>query len=75
MAILEDGDLNLREQIARIDQIQASIQSTQTDVLRKRQEIAFAPWQFMLAAITTAISLMAAGAGLFAAGAVFVKLI
>lgn len=79
----DDKDtLNLREQIARIDKMQASIQSKQAsienaglDAWLKRQEITFAPWKFLLAAIITAISLMAAGAGLLAAGVALAKLL
>jgi hypothetical protein len=53
--------LNLREQIARIDQLQA-------DAARKRQEVQIAPWQMVIAAGGT-------GAALFAAGAAFMKII
>ncbi len=52
-------DLDLREKLAHIDRM-----LTAHD--RKRQEIRFAPWQLALSGI-------AAGAGLFAAGAAFMK--
>ena len=54
-------DLDLREQIAHIDQMLA-------DAARKRQEIDLAPWQMLLTGL-------AAGAGLFAAGGAFFKLL
>jgi hypothetical protein len=54
------ADLNIRETIAHIDQMQA-------DAARKRQEIRLAPWQLALGGA-------ASGAALFAAGAAFMKL-
>ena len=54
-------ELDLREQIARIDQLLA-------DRDRKRQEIRFAPWQLALGGAT-------AGAAMFAAGAAFFKVL
>lgn len=53
-------ELNLRETIAHIDQLQA-------DAARKRQEIRLAPWTLVLSGMTT-------GAALFASGAAFMKL-
>jgi hypothetical protein len=58
MSLLED--LDVREQIAHIDQMLA-------DAARKRQEIKFAPWQLMMTGMGT-------GVALFAAGAAFVKI-
>jgi ABC-type Fe3+-siderophore transport system permease subunit len=56
--------LNIREQIARIDQMLA-------DHDRKRQEISYAPWVLILPVVVGALT---AGAALFAAGAAFMKL-
>jgi hypothetical protein len=58
-------EIDLREKLAHIDQMLA-------DHDRKRQEIRYAPW---LAILSTAATLMAAGAALFAAGAAFMKLL
>jgi hypothetical protein len=66
-------DLDLREQIARIDREQAHLAQLQADRDRKRQEMALAPWQLILAGVTAGAGLMAAGAGLFAAGGVYLK--
>ena len=55
-----DG-LNLREQIARIDQLQA-------DAARKKQETQLAPWQLVMTGL-------GAGGALFAAGAAFMKIV
>jgi hypothetical protein len=67
--------LDLREQIARIDQLLADhdrkrqeIHFAHADHDRTRQEIRLAPWQLALTGMTT-------GAALFAAGAAFVKLL
>lgn len=58
---MSDADsLDLREQIAHIDQMLA-------DAARKRQEIRLAPWALALSGMT-------AGAAVFAAGAAFMKL-
>lgn len=51
--------LDLQEQVTRIDQMLADIHS-------KRQEVRLAPWQLVLAGLTS-------GAALFAAGAAFMK--
>lgn len=56
-----DSSLDLREQLAHIDQMLA-------DAARKQQELRLAPWQLVLTA-------MGAGAALFAAGAAFFKLL
>ncbi len=61
-------ELDLREQIAHIDQMLA-------DIARKRQEVQLAPWQIALAAGTTFAGALAAGAGLFAVGAAWVKVL
>jgi hypothetical protein len=53
--------IDIREKLAHIDQMLA-------DHDRTRQEIKYAPWQFMVAGMT-------AGAAFFAAGVAFVKLI
>ena len=56
-------NLNLREQIAHIDQMLA-------DIARKRQEVQLAPWQLVM---TSLIGGMAAGAGLFAAALAYIR--
>ena len=73
--------LDLREQIARIDQMLADhdrnrmqVDQLAADRDRKRQEMKLAPWQLVLAGVTTGAGLMAAGAGLFAAGGVYLKM-
>ena len=68
--IPEDRELNLdiREQIARIDQIQADIGQKLASTDRTRQEVRIAPW-------TIAFTGLGAGAALFAAGAAFMKLV
>jgi hypothetical protein len=53
------GELDLREKLARIDQMLA-------DHDRKRQEIRLAPWALVIAGMT-------AGAAFFAAGAAFMR--
>lgn len=84
-AAADTGELNIREQIARIDKLlaetaaqpqltqqrQAQIAQAQADADRKRQEMRFAPWQVAFAGMTAGAALFAAGA---AAGGVFVKL-
>lgn len=77
----KDTPLDLREQITRIDQMLAQHDRDRAQILQlnadrdqKRQEFILAPWQLMLTAITTAISLMAAGAGLLAAGVALARL-
>ncbi|HYJ44066.1 MAG TPA: hypothetical protein VEW06_06380 [Xanthobacteraceae bacterium] len=54
--------------MARIDQLHA-------DAERKRQEMQLAPSLFRLEAWKVGLAGMAAGAGLFAAGAAFFKLL
>jgi hypothetical protein len=83
----DTGELDLREQVARIDKLlaeihaqpeislqrqaqiaQSHVQAEQSrfEILRKQQEMRFAPWQVAFAGMT-------AGAALFAAGGVFIK--
>jgi ABC-type hemin transport system substrate-binding protein len=57
--------LDVREQLAHIDQMLA-------DADRKRQEIKFAPWQVAFVGMTAGAALFAAGA---ATGGLFVKLL
>jgi ABC-type Fe3+-siderophore transport system permease subunit len=57
-----EGELNIREQIARIDQMLAD---------HDRQEMRYAPWVLILPVVVGALT---AGAALFAAGAAFMKL-
>jgi hypothetical protein len=57
----EYRDLDIRERFVHIDQMLA-------DHDRRRQEIRLAPWQLALTG-------MAAGAALFAAGGAFVKVL
>lgn len=52
----DTAELNLREIIAHIDQMQA-------DAARKRQEIKLAPWAIALAGMTAGAAFFAAGAG------------
>jgi hypothetical protein len=61
VAEINESELNIREKLAHIDQMLA-------DHDRKRQEIRFAPWQLALTG-------MATGGALFAAGAAFFKLL
>jgi hypothetical protein len=58
-------ELNLREQLVRIDKMLAETE-------RKRQEIHYAPWVLIL---PVAVGLLTAGAALFAAGVAFIKLL
>ena len=51
--------LDLREQLARIDQMLA-------DHDRKRQEIKIAPWQIAITVMGAGTAVFAAGAGFFA---------
>jgi hypothetical protein len=60
----EISPLDLREKLIRIDQMLADIDRTFADRDRKRQEIQFAPWVFILGGITTCAALLAAGAAL-----------
>ncbi len=53
--------LNLREQLARIDNLLA-------DTAKKQREYHLAPWQI-------AITMLGGGAAVFAAGAAFMKLV
>lgn len=78
-------ELDLREQITRIDhmmadihriaadrdRMDAQIEQANADRDRKRQEIRYAPWVLIVPAIIGALT---AGAALFAAGAAFMKL-
>jgi hypothetical protein len=70
---MSEDQLDIREQIIRIDQMLADINRDFAERDRRRQEIRFAPWQLVLAGVTAATALMAAGAGLFAAGGAFLK--
>ena len=64
----QDPPLDLREQLARIDQMHADIGQKLAGTDRTRQEIRFAPF-------TIAFACLGAGAALFAAGATFAKLL
>lgn len=65
------SDLNLRETIARFDQMIAATQRAQAQTERTRQEIFYAPpWQFVVSIVAT-IAAVAAGSG--AIGALLVK--
>ena len=61
MADVTNPELDIREQIAHIDQMLA-------DAARKRQERELAPWQL-------AFTGLGAGAAVFAAGGAFSKLL
>jgi hypothetical protein len=72
-------ELDVREKIAHIDQmladherIYADTKRINADHDRKRQEIRYAPWVLIL---PIAVSLLTAGAALFAAGAAFMKFV
>ncbi len=71
MATTPDGreyPLNIREQPARIDQIQTDIGQKLVGADRTRQEMRLAPWALVFTSL-------GAGAALFAAGATFAKLL
>ncbi|MBR0848797.1 hypothetical protein JQ543_13675 [Bradyrhizobium diazoefficiens] len=57
---MSEHSLDLREQLARIDQMQA-------DIIHKQQEVRLAPWALVLTGLTTGAALMGGGAALFAA--------
>jgi hypothetical protein len=61
-------EIDLREQIVRIDHMIVDMQRTMADRDRKRQEIALAPWQVFA-------TLIGAAAAFFAAGIAFAKLL
>jgi hypothetical protein len=67
-------ELDMRERLARIDAALAQHDRNRMQIgqleAERRQEIRFAPWQLILIA---AAALMAAGAGIFAAGGAFLK--
>ena len=67
--------LDIREQLARIDRIQAELQKSQVEITKMtaetdktRMDIKLVPW-------TVAFTGLGTGAALFAAGAAFMKLI
>ena len=60
--------LNLREQLARIDQIQANLGHKLAMTSKTEQDTRFGPY-------TLVITALGAGAALFAAGAAFTKLV
>ncbi len=64
----EDPPLNMREQLARIDKMQAEIQKMIAEAAKVRTENKLAVW-------TVAFTGLGAGAALFAAGAAFAKLV
>jgi hypothetical protein len=66
--------LDIREQLARIDRIQAELQKSQVEITKMttetdktRLDTRLAPWALLATGLT-------AGAALFAAGAAFTKL-
>ena len=61
-----DQPLDIREQITRIDKMQAELSKTQAELVKVRQETRLAP-------IALAFTGAGAGAALFAAGAAFIK--
>jgi hypothetical protein len=88
------SDLDLREQLTRIDsalaehrridaeienrlverrRIDAEIDRNAAERDRRRQEIKYQPWIAIIGGVTAAAALMAAGAGIFAAGGAFLK--
>jgi hypothetical protein len=67
MTTLDEEEIR-RERLVRIDQLLA-------DHDRKRQEIAFAPWQLVLAGVTAAAALMTVGAAFTIAIATVFKLL
>lgn len=60
--------LDMREQLTRIDKMQAELSKTQAELVKVRQDTTPAP-------IALAVTGAGAGAALFAAGAAFIKLI
>ena len=64
----DDQPFDLREQLARIDKMQAEIQKHYDDAAKVRQETKLAP-------LTVIFTGLGAGAALFAAGGAFVKLL
>ena len=60
--------LDIREQIARIDKMQAELSKIQVEITKVRRDTSLAPW-------TVAFTGLGAGAALFAAGMAFTKLL
>lgn len=61
-----DVPLDMREQLTRIDKMQAELSKTLAEQVKVKQDTRLAP-------VALAFSGLAAGAALFAAGAAFVK--
>ena len=61
-----DLPLDIREQVTRIDKMQAELSKTQAELVKVRQDTKLAP-------IALAFTGAGAGAALFAAGAAFFK--
>jgi hypothetical protein len=64
----DETELNLREQLARIDQLLADrdhkrlgLDQLRIEIERCPQEIRFAPWQLMIAGMTSGAAFLAAG--------------
>lgn len=64
----QDAELSWKERMARYDEIQANVELRLLDAARRRQEIAWAPWQIVL-------TVLGAGAAFAAAGGALVKLL
>lgn len=62
------ASMDLQEQIARIERHQEETRKFSAETRKLLRDASLAPWQL-------AVTLMAAGAGLFGAGAAFVKLV
>jgi hypothetical protein len=72
MADFQTENLDIHEQIIRIDRMIAEIHRDYADHDRKRQEIKYAPWVLVLPVIVGSLT---AGAALFAAGAAIHEII
>ena len=64
----EEPRLDIREQLVRIDKMQAELQKVQVEITQIKMNTTFEPWRILLAAIAATVAL-------FGAAAAFVKLI
>lgn len=63
-----EGELDLREKLARIDQLLAdrdhkrlSLDQIRADIARRQQEVRLAPWQLLAMGMTSGAAFLAAG--------------
>lgn len=59
-----DPQLDIREQLARIDKMQVEIQKTQADLAKTKLEVRFFPGTLIFQATLAAAALMTAGAAI-----------